>query len=99
MIDLDVDSLYPHTMNWFTNFKKRPRSVELRVREELAPQKYTVYYSGGDWWDDKDEMTAWCSKQFGIRNEKYNNPRWSVGPFEFRFKNKKDAMFFILKWG
>jgi hypothetical protein len=99
MIDLDVDSLYPHTMNWFTNFKKRPRSLELRVREELAPQKYTVYYSGGDWWAEKDEMMEWCSKQFGHRNEGYNNPRWSPGPFEFCFKNKKDAVFFILKWG
>ncbi len=84
-------------MNWFTHLKKRPRSVELRVREELD-QKYTVYYSGGDWWEDKDAMMEWCSKQFGIRNEKYNNPRWSVGPFEFRFKNKKDATMFILRW-
>ena len=97
MIDLDVNSFYPHTpMNWFTN---RPRSLELRVREELAPQKFTVYYSGGDWWEDKDEMMAWCSKNFGHRNGGYNNPRWSQGAFEFRFKNQKDAMFFILKWG
>ena len=93
MIDLDVNSFYPHTpMNWFT---KRPRSLELRVREDLAPQKYTVYFSGGDWWDEKDEMTAWCSKQFGHRNNGYNNPRWSPGPFEYRFKNQKDALFFI----
>jgi hypothetical protein len=97
MIDLDVNSFYPHTpMNWFT---KRPRSLELRVREELAPQKYTVYYSGGNWWEEKDEMMVWCSKQFGHRNNGYNNPRWSPGPFEFCFKNEKDAMFFILKWG
>jgi hypothetical protein len=99
MIDLDVDSFYPHTMNWFTNHKSRPRSLELRVREELAPQKYTVYYSGGDWWEDKDAMMAWCSERFGHRNEGYNNPRWSQGAFEFRFKNQKDAVFFILKWG
>ena len=100
MIDLDVNSFYPHTsMNWFTTYKSRPRSLELRVREELAPQKYTVYYSGGDWWAEKDEMMAWCSKQFGHRNEGYNNPRWGTGPFEYRFKNQKDALFFILKWG
>ncbi len=84
-------------MNWFTNFKKRPRSVELRVRNDLD-QKYTVYISGGDWWEEKDEMIAWCSKLFGPRNEKYNNPRWSPAPFEFRFKNKKDATLFILRW-
>lgn len=97
MIDLDVNSFYPHTpMNWFT---KRPRSLELRVREDLAPQKYTVYFSGGDWWEEKDKMTEWCSKQFGHRNNGYNNPRWSPGPFEYRFKNEKDAVFFMLKWG
>ncbi len=97
MIDLDVNCFYPHTtMNWFT---KRPRTLEMRVREELAPQKYTVYYSGGDWWAEKDEMTEWCSKCFGHRNDGYNNPRWSTGPFEYRFKNEKDAVFFILKWG
>ena len=76
----------------------RPRSLELRVREELAPQIYTVYYSGGDWWEDKEDMIEWCSKQFGIRNERYNNPRWSPGPFEFCFKNEKDAMLFMLRW-
>ena len=88
-----------HPMNWFTSHKNRPRTLEMRVREELAPQKYTVYYSGGDWWAEKDEMTEWCSKCFGHRNEGYNNPRWSTGPFEYRFKNEKDALFFILKWG
>ena len=87
-----------HPMNWMSG-KRRPRSLELRVREELAPQKYTVYYSGGDWWEDKDDMIAWCSERFGHRNEGYNNPRWSPGSFEFRFKNQKDALFFILKWG
>ena len=99
MIDLDVDSFYPHTMNWFTTPKNRPRTLEMRVREELVPYKYTVYYSGGDWWTEKDEMMAWCSKQFGHRDKGYNNPRWSTGPFEYRFKNQKDAMFFMLKWG
>jgi hypothetical protein len=99
MIDLDVDSFYPHTMNWFSNFKNKPRICELRIREEPATQKYTVYISGGDWWEDKEVMNEWCSKNFGHRNEGYNNPRWSQGPFEFRFKNEKDAMFFMLKWG
>jgi hypothetical protein len=36
------------TFGWMSG-KRLPRSLELRVREELAPQKYTVYYSGGDW--------------------------------------------------
>ena len=99
MIELDVNSVYPHTpMNWFTTHKSRPRTCELRV-QEYHPQRYSVYISGGDWWEDKDAMIAWCSKQFGHRNEGYNNPRWSQGPFEFRFKNQKDAMFFMLKWG
>jgi hypothetical protein len=98
IIDNDIASLYPVTFTWMDG-KRRPRSLELRVREELAPQKYTVYYSGGDWWEDKDEMMEWCSKQFGHRNEGYNNPRWSTGPFEYRFKNEKDAVFFMLKWG
>ncbi len=98
IIDNDIASLYPVTFTWMDG-KRRPRSLELRVREELAPQKYTVYYSGGDWWAEKDEMIEWCSKQFGHRNEGYNNPRWSTGPFEYRFKNEKDALFFILKWG
>ena len=87
-----------HPMTWMSG-KRRPRSLELRVREELAPQKYTVYYTGGDWWTEKDEMMEWCSERFGHRNEGYNNPRWSTGPFEYRFKNEKDAVFFILKWG
>ena len=98
IINNDIASMYPVTFTWI-DWKRRPRSLELRVREELAPQKYTVYYSGGDWWEDKDAMTEWCSKQFGHRNEGYNNPRWSQGAFEFRFKNQKDAMFFMLKWG
>ena len=99
IIDYDIESMYPmSTFNWMSG-KRRPRTLEMRVREELAPQKYTVYYSGGDWWDDKDEMMEWCSKHFGHRNEAYNNPRWSTGPFEYRFKNQKDAVFFILKWG
>ena len=79
--------------------KRRPRSLELQVREELAPQKYTVYYSGGDWWEDKEVMREWCSNNFGHRDDDYNNPRWSRGPFGFRFKNQKDAMFFMLKCG
>ena len=90
-------------MSWLENLiagkTARPRSLELRVREELAPQIYTVYYRGGDWWDAQEDMMAGCSKQFGIRNERYNNPRWSAGAFEFRFKNKKDAAFFMLRWG
>ncbi len=86
------------TFGWMDG-KRRPRSLELRVREELAPRKYTVYYSGGDWWEDKDEMHVWCSKLFGHRNNGYNNPRWCQGSFEFRFKYEKDALFFILKWG
>ncbi len=97
IINYDIESMYPNTFTWTGG--KRPRTLEMRVREELAPQKYTVYYSGGDWWEDKDEMTEWCSKYFGHRNEGYNNPRWSTGPFEYRFKNEKDAVFFILKWG
>jgi hypothetical protein len=98
IINNDIASMYPVTFTWI-DWKRRPRSLELRVREELAPQKYTVYYSGGDWWEDKDAMTEWCSMQFGHRNDGYNNPRWSQGAFEFRFKNQKDAMFFMLKWG
>ncbi len=99
IINYDIESMYPmSTFGWMSG-KRLPRSLELRVREELAPQKYTVYYSGGDWWEDKDAMTEWCSKQFGHRNNGYNNPRWSPGPFEFCFKNQKDAMFFMLKWG
>ena len=90
-------------MSWLENLiagkTSRPRRLELRVREELAPQIYTVYYSGGDWWEDKEAMMEWCSKQFGIRNERYNNPRWSTGAFEFRFRSKKDATMFILRWG
>ena len=85
-------------LNWILNPKHRPRTCELRVQAGLD-QKYTVYVSGGDWWEDKDEMIAWCSKRFGHRNKGYNNPRWSPGAFEFRFKNEKDAVFFILKWG
>lgn len=87
-----------HPMNWILNPKQRSRTCELRVQADLD-QKYTVYVSGGDWWEDKDEMIAWCSKRFGHRNAGYNNPRWSLGAFEFRFKNEKDAVFFILKWG
>jgi hypothetical protein len=98
IINYDIESMYPAIFTWMGG-KRRPRSLELRVREELAPRKYTVYYSGGDWWAETDEITAWCSKQFGHRNNGYNNPRWSTGPFEYRFKNKKDAVFFILKWG
>ena len=98
IINYDIESMYPNTFTW-TGGKRRPRTLEMRVREELVPWKYAVYYSGGDWWAEKDEMTAWCSKQFGHRNELYNNPRWSTGSFEFRFKNEKDAVFFILKWG
>jgi hypothetical protein len=79
--------------------KHKPRTVELRIKDQFSPQKYTVYISGGDWWEDKDAMMEWCSKCFGHRNEGYNNPRWSPAAFEFRFKNKKDAVFFMLKWG
>jgi hypothetical protein len=98
IIDYDIESMYPMILTWMDG-KRRPRTLEMRVREELAPQKYTVYYSGGDWWTEKDEMMEWCSKCFGHRNEGYNNPRWSTGPFEYRFKNEKDAVFFMLKWG
>ena len=98
IVNYDIESMYPNTFSWMGG-KRQPRTLELRVREELAPRKYTVYYSGGDWWAETGEMTAWCSMQFGHRNNGYNNPRWSTGPFEYRFKNEKDAMFFILKWG
>jgi hypothetical protein len=98
IVNYDIESMYPSTFTWMDG-KRRPRTLEMRVREELVPWKYTVYYSGGDWWAEKDEMMEWCSKQFGHRNKGYNNPRWSTGPFEYRFKNEKDAVFFMLKWG
>jgi hypothetical protein len=101
MIDSDVNSLYAsirYDMNWYTDRKSRPRSLELRIQDDLL-QRYTVYHSGGDWWADKDRMHDWCSDHFGHRDSGYNNPRWSQHAFEFRFKNEKDAMFFILKWG
>ncbi len=87
-------------MNWFNHFiskQPRPRTCKLQVAGSLD-RKYVVRVDGGDWWDEKDEMIAWCSKQFGHRSKKYNNPRWEQGPFEFRFKNQKDAMLFILRW-
>jgi hypothetical protein len=95
IFDNDISSMYP--MTWMGG-KHRPRTLELRIREDLAPQKYTVYVSGGDWWEEGGEMAEWCAKCFGPRSSKYNNPRWSQGSFEFRFKNKKDATFFILRW-
>ena len=74
------------------------RSLELKTRGEASEKSYVVYYRDGDWWKDKEAMMAWCSKHLGIRNEKFNNPRWRTGPFEFRFKYEKDATMFILRW-
>lgn len=86
-------------MNWFIDAPIHPHRLELRVLEELAPQKYTVHYSGSNWCEASIKMKEWCSERFGHRDAGYNNPRWTMGPFVFRFKNQKDAVFFILRWG
>lgn len=100
MIDLGINSYYSHSpMNWFSNYKNRPRTCSLKKSEEFVLRKYIVTVNGGDWWEDKEAMIEWCNKQFGHHNERYNNPRWQPAAFEFRFKNEKDAMLFMLRWG
>jgi hypothetical protein len=98
IIDNDIASLYP--MTWMSRkFSLKPRTLTL---EKLVPpyrHKVRVYVQGGDWWEDKQAMEDWCSERFGPHNKKYNNPRWQRDAFHFLFKNEKDAIFFILKWG
>ncbi len=101
MIDLDVDSYYPHVMNmgnWMFGKRERPRTLDLIDLGHGWTQRYKVKVNGGDWWEDKEEMIAWCNKLFGAHTKGYNNPRWRQGSFEFFFKNKKDATMFILRW-
>ena len=48
------------------------------------------------------EVYTWCEKNFGHRNDKYENPRWygNTRYFtgNFRFRDKKDAEWFLLRW-
>jgi hypothetical protein len=76
----------------------KSRTLEYITRNRDLERSYVVYYRGGDWWTDRELMIEWASAQFGPRNDKFNNPRWKTGPFEFRFKYEKDAMMFMLRW-
>ena len=63
--------------------------------EKLAPphrHKVQVYVKGGEWFEDKPLMEAWCSERFGPHSKNYNNPRWCRDAYHFKFKNEKDAI-------
>ncbi len=53
-----------------------------------------------DW--NSAEVYKWCEQNFGHRNVKYDNPRWygntSYFTGDFKFRNKKDAEWFLLRW-
>jgi hypothetical protein len=107
--ELDIEKMSHEEIQLLTSFAMakslssffRPRGRELKFTKLDSPHRrqYSVYVSGGDWWEDKLEMEAWCSQQFGGYNEKYHNPRWKRDAFTFKFKNEKDAMMFMLRWG
>jgi hypothetical protein len=87
------------SINSIFNIKPRPREL---VLSKLAPphrQQYSVYVKNGNWTEDKPSMETWCSERFGPHNENYNNPRWVRDAFNFKFKNEKDAVMFMLRWG
>lgn len=73
---------------------KRPYHIEEKVNDRK------MFY---DWKGHMDEKMAWCEQNFGHRNEKFDNPRWTADPRyytgNFCFKNEKDAMWFIMRWG
>jgi hypothetical protein len=48
------------------------------------------------------EVFKWCEENFGHRNDKYDNPRWYGNTQwmsgDFKFKRRKDAVWFIMRW-
>lgn len=52
-------------------------------------------------WDVK-RVYEWCEMTYGHRNEKYDNPRWSANlryvSGDFKFRNEKDAAWFVMRW-
>jgi hypothetical protein len=85
-------------MTWMSG-KSKPRTLTLEKLEPPFRHTVRVYVQGGNWWEDKQSMEDWCSERFGPHNKKYNNPRWHRDAFHFLFKNEKDAVMFMLKWG
>ena len=97
MIDLDVDSLYPHVFD-MNLIKPKIRTLTLK-RLPGVRQPFIVIVQGGNWFEDRDVMMEWCGDRFGRHDKHYNNPRWSREGWDFKFKNEKDAMLFMLRWG
>mgnify|MGYP000028111619 CR=1 FL=1 len=77
----------------------RPRELVLSNLEAPHRHRYSVYVRNGRWDEDKPAMEKWCSERFGPHNVNYNNPRWQRDAFNFKFKNEKDAVMFMLRWG
>ena len=48
------------------------------------------------------EVYNWCEQNFGHRNDNYENPRWygntQYFTGNFRFRDKKDSEWFLLRW-
>jgi hypothetical protein len=77
----------------------------MKVEIIFDPGKYPYraevkWEYSSDW--NSAEVYKWCEQNFGHRNDKYANPRWfgdtRYYSGTFRFRNKKDAMFFLLRW-
>jgi hypothetical protein len=78
----------------------------MKIEIIFDPGKYPYraevkWHSSTDW--NSTEAYLWCEKNFGHRNDKYENPRWyaNIRYFtgNFRFRDKKDAEWFLLRWG
>ena len=53
-------------------------------------------------YDNVVEVFKWCEENFGHRNDRYDNPRWYGNTTwmtgDFKFKKRKDAVWFIMRW-
>lgn len=107
--NLDIEKMSHKEIQLLTSFamsnalysfrQPRARELEFKKLEDRFRRPHSIYVRGGNWSEDKPAMEAWCSQQFGEHNEKYHNPRWERDAFTFKFKNEKDAMMFMLRWG
>lgn len=77
----------------------------MTVKLELKPRTKRPYWIDvrppHNW--DKSAVWHWCIANFGHRNYRSDNPRWTANmkyswDGGFKFRDEQDAMLFMMRW-
>lgn len=76
-----------------------PMTMETIYNPKYPDRPYSVILKHSTS-DQRDQMWLWCGEMFGVHTKQWNNPRWSLEKYDYRFhfKNEEDAALFVLRW-